>query len=264
MVLSSTSDQQRELRTHQHSAAVRRARVHREHPLPHSAAAHVAASDSTAPGGGQRRPDVADPEVARIVVADRQPLVLAGIRHFVASRPWLEVVGLADSGRSAIERVREIQPEIALVDHGLADLPVADLVRELHAAAPAVRVVLHTAGNSPAALAAAAQPGVAAVVHKEAGLPELDEKLRRVARDERHPAAEARPDGPAAQRFNGLTAREHEILRLVATGQTNSEIARELGLALNTVKTYFQRTLEKLGVHNRVEALLRAIELGLL
>jgi DNA-binding NarL/FixJ family response regulator len=61
-----------------------------------------------------------------------------------------------------------------------------------------------------------------------------------------------------------LTPREHEILRKVAAGMTNIEIARELGLAHNTIKTYFQRTLEKLGARNRVEALLRADEKGLL
>jgi DNA-binding NarL/FixJ family response regulator len=106
------------------------------------------------------------------------------------------------------------------------------------------------------------------VVVKDTERADLVDVIRRVVAGERVVAADIGGDSGVLLsrklREHGLTRREYEILRHVAIGETNPEIARALGLTRNTVKTYLQRTLEKLGAHNRVEALARANQLGIL
>lgn len=206
-----------------------------------------------------------------LVAADSHPIVLAGLRELCATTDWLHLAAAAATGAEAIAAVGANRPQLVVMDTRLPDLPAVDVIRRLRTLHPPVRIVLFTTDPERAEQAAAAAgdagESVAAVVHKRTDLGGLASALRRVADGER-----LLPDGSAsgARRTDrprtpgALTPREHEILRKVAAGMTNIEIARELGLAHNTIKTYFQRTLEKLGARNRVEALLRADEKGLL
>jgi DNA-binding NarL/FixJ family response regulator len=206
-----------------------------------------------------------------LVAADSHPIVLAGLRQLCAATDWLHLAASAATGAEALAAVGRTLPQLVVMDTRLPDLPAVDVIRRLRTLHPPVRIVLFTTdparAEHTAAAAGDAGAAVAAVVHKRTDLSGLASALRRVADGER-----LLPDGPAssARRSDrprtpgALTAREHEILCKVAAGKTNSEIARELGLAHNTIKTYFQRTLEKLGARNRVEALLRAGEKGLL
>lgn len=206
-----------------------------------------------------------------LVAADSHPIVLAGLRELCTAAGWLRLAAAAGTGKEAIAAVGENRPQLVVMDTRLPDLPAVDVIRRLRSLHPPVRIVLFTTdparAEHTAAAAGEAGEAVAAVVHKRTDLRGLESALRRVADGERLLPADPASGSRRADRLRvsgGLTPREHEILRKVAAGMTNNEIARDLGLAHNTIKTYFQRTLEKLGARNRVEALLRAGEKGLL
>jgi two-component system, NarL family, nitrate/nitrite response regulator NarL len=131
-----------------------------------------------------------------------------------------------------------------------------------------VKIILFTAYPDHAALDAAWAAGAHGVVIKDTERADLVDVIKRVVAGERVVSADIGGDRgillSRKLREHGLTRREYEILRHVAMGQTNPEIACALGLTRNTVKTYLQRTLEKLGAHNRVEALARTNQLGIL
>src|SRR6185437_689856 len=206
-----------------------------------------------------------------LVAVDSHPIVLAGLRQLCAATNWLHLASVAATGVEAIAAVGQNLPHLVVMDTRLPDLPAIDLIRRLRTLHPPLRIVLFTTDPARAeqTVAAAGDAGeaVAAVVHKRTDLTGLADALRRVADGERLLPHDPAPGARRSDRMRtpgALTPREHEILRKVAAGKTNIEIARELGLAHNTIKTYFQRTLEKLGARNRVEALLRADEKGLL
>ena len=143
-----------------------------------------------------------------------------------------------------------------------------EVVRELRARSPATKVILFTAYSDHAALEVALAAGAHGLVLKDAERTDLVEVIQRIVSGEHVVTVDHKPDDNAllARRLRaaGLTRREYDILRHVAMGETNPEIALALGLTRNTVKTYLQRTLEKLGARNRVEAVARANERGLL
>jgi len=144
----------------------------------------------------------------------------------------LRVAGYDRGGREALAAVQKLRPDVVLLDLRLSDM-----------------LSMFGAG-------------------KDAERDDLLDVIRRVVADEQVVDAETGHGSEAALvrrlREHGLTKREHEILRRVAMGETNPEIAAALGLTRNTVKTYLQRALEKLGARNRVEALARASQLGIL
>jgi len=179
-----------------------------------------------------------------------------------ASSAWLGVVGYARTGQDAIALAKVTQPRIVLLGSRLPDLPAGDVIDGLRRGIPDVKIVMFVAS---ADLGAAATPRADAMIYKDADPARLLETLLRVDRGEQVPGQLRRAArSPRIQNEYGITRREQEILRRVAIGETNAEVARALGLANSTVKTYFQRALEKLGARNRVEAIVRAGEIGLL
>ena len=206
--------------------------------------------------------------VVRVLVADDHPIVLDGVTLALQATPWLQIVGSARTGKETITAVRQLRPDVVLLDLRLPDMLGPEVIQVLLAEDPDIKIVLFTAYPDHAALGAALAAGAHGVVVKDTERADLVDVIRRVI------AAEQVVDIPIGAdnqlllnrklRDHGLTRREYEILRHVAMGQTNPEIAAALGLTRNTVKTYLQRTLEKLGAHNRVEALLRANQLGIL
>ncbi|WP_326725652.1 response regulator transcription factor [Streptomyces sp. NBC_00243] len=207
-------------------------------------------------------------EAVQVLVVDDHPIVLDGVTMALSSTSWIKVAGYARCGRDAITAVRRLRPDVVLLDLRLPDMLAPEVIRELRAHSAGIKVVIFTAYPEHAALNAALDAGAHAVVIKDAERSDLVDIIRRVNAGERVICADMEHD------FNtlltrklkecGLTRREYEILRRVAMGETNPEIAEALGLTRNTVKTYLQRTLEKLSARNRVEALARANERGIL
>jgi DNA-binding NarL/FixJ family response regulator len=203
-----------------------------------------------------------------VLVVDDHPIVLDGVRHLVDSTSWITLAGYARTGREAITLAEQTQPDVVLLDLRLPDMLGPEAVRSIHHGAPGAKVVLFTAYPDHAAVEPALAAGAKAVVLKDADRADLVDVIRRVAAGET-----IRTDsstGEESRRFadrlrrSALTRREYDILRRISMGQTNPEIADALGLTRNTVKTYVQSALNKLGARNRIEALNRLSELGLL
>ncbi|MFN2560195.1 MAG: response regulator [Jatrophihabitans sp.] len=206
--------------------------------------------------------------LVRVLVVDDHPVVTHGVTLLLKGVPDIELVGSARNGREGLESVERLSPDVVLLDLRLPDMLATEVIRRLRSMRPQSRVLLFTAYPDHAALPAALEEGVAGCLLKDVsttdlasairrahqGLTVMDHRLEADSGDQRHDALSR----------TGLTRREYEVLRLVAAGQTNPEIAEELGLTRNTVKTYLQSTMNKLGARNRVEAIGKASEARLL
>jgi two-component system, NarL family, nitrate/nitrite response regulator NarL len=204
----------------------------------------------------------------KVLVADDHPIVLDGVTLAVQRTSWLSVAGYARSGSETIVVAQRFRPDVVLLDLRLPDMLAPEVIAALLAEQPSVKIVIFTAYPDHAALGPALAAGAHGVVVKDTERADLVDVIRRVVAGERVTSTGAGADNALLLsrklREHGLTRREYEILRHVAMGRTNPEIALALGLTRNTVKTYLQRTMEKLGARNRVEALARANRLGIL
>jgi two-component system, NarL family, nitrate/nitrite response regulator NarL len=205
-----------------------------------------------------------------VLVVDDHPIVREGVGHLVDSTPWITLAAYARTGREAITLAEQTQPDVVLLDLRLPDMLGPEVVHGIHQRAPRAKIVLFTAYPDHAAVQPALTAGARAVVLKDADRADLVDVIRRVAADESLDDAPRLGPEEISRRLTqrlracALTRREYDILRRVSMGETNPEIADALGLTRNTVKTYVQSALNKLGARNRIEALNRLNELGLL
>lgn len=204
----------------------------------------------------------------RVLVVDDHPVVTDGVRLLLRADQTITIVGDARTGRDAVEAATVLRPDVVLLDLRLPDMLATEVIRRLRGRAPDARVVLFTAHGDHAALRAAIEAGVSGCLLKDASTTDLAAAIHRVACGLTVMDPRLAPATPARLREAlyraGLTRREYDVLRLVAAGQTNPEIGDELGLARNTVKTYLQSAMGKLGARNRVEAIAKASEARLL
>ena len=202
-----------------------------------------------------------------ILVVDDHPVVRDGVKLLLRSDTSLFVVGSAECGRAAITRVRELRPDIILLDLRLPDMCVTEVIARIRQVDMTTRIVVFTAYADHGAVQRALDAGANGGLLKDIAGGGLSEALRRVLRGEQVVDPRIVPDesrrSVAVSRL-GLTRREYEVLRLAAEGMTNPEIALSTGLTRNTVKTYLQSVLHKIGARNRVEAVGKAAEAGLL
>jgi two-component system, NarL family, nitrate/nitrite response regulator NarL len=211
-------------------------------------------------------------DTVSVLVVDDHPIVLDGVRLLVDSTSWITLAGYARTGREAITIAEQTQPDVVLLDLRLPDMLGPEVIHGIRRGAPDARVVLFTAYADHAAVEPALAAGARAVVLKDADRADLVGVVRRVAAGETIPlgAGAGTSAGGANQQLArklrqwALTRREYDILRRISMGETNPEIAEALGLTRNTVKTYVQSALNKLGARNRIEALNRLHEGGLL
>jgi DNA-binding NarL/FixJ family response regulator len=203
-----------------------------------------------------------------VLVVDDHPIVLDGVRHLIDTTPWIALAAYARTGREAITLAGQTQPDVILLDLRLPDMLGPEVINGIHRVASGARIILFTAYPDHAAVQPALAAGAKAVVLKDADRADLVDTIRRVATDEPLAGTPGSPEMSQQLSRNlrryALTRREYDILRHISMGETNPEIAEALGLTRNTVKTYVQSALTKLGARNRIEALNRLNELGLL
>jgi DNA-binding NarL/FixJ family response regulator len=211
----------------------------------------------------------------RVVLADDQEMVRAGLRMLVDFQPDLEVVGEAADGLEAVEVVTRLRPDVVLMDVRMPRCDGIEAARRVLATVPDVAVVVLTTFDEDASLAEALRAGVSGFLLKTAPPEQLLHAIRTVAAGNglldpavtlRVIAASAKspaPDPGASARLATLTQRETDVLRLVAEGLTNAEIAAALFLGEATVKTYLSRMLTKLDLRDRVQAVAFAFRSGL-
>jgi DNA-binding NarL/FixJ family response regulator len=204
----------------------------------------------------------------RILVVDDHPVVRQGVGMLLRADPVLTVVGEARSANQAVALARRLRPDVILLDLRLPDMLASEAIPLLRMASPGTKIIVFTAYAGHRAISAAIEAGADCCLRKDAADVDLAVAIKRVDRGDRFVDARLDEDRLPGRmpRVLGppLTRREYEVLRRVAMGKTNFEIAEGLGLTRNTVKTYLQTALQKLGVHNRVEAIARANEIGLL
>lgn len=209
--------------------------------------------------------DVASRAIELFVVDDH-PVVAEGVALLVEQSPWIRVVGSAQTGRQAIALIGHLQPDVVLLDLCLVDMLGSEVAAAVARSAPRAAVIVFTAFPEHAALDAAREAGAVGLVMKDASRSDLVAVVTKAARGEAlsWSTASERTVSPSDLRLVGLTRREYDVVRHVALGETNREIAGAMYLSPNTVKTYLQSALLKLGARNRVEAIARAHEHGLL
>ncbi|HVT78754.1 MAG TPA: response regulator transcription factor [Acidimicrobiales bacterium] len=203
-----------------------------------------------------------------MIVADDHPLMLTGVVARLGVETDIDVVGRATSCRELLAAAGELAPDVIVADVTMGDGTVLDALPDLRAVAPAAHVLLLSATDDPAAVTTALERGAAGFLSKETDADDLATHVRdaaagKVVLDARSAAAvAARLRDPSP--VDALSARELEVLRLVAQGKSNPEIGAALFVAPSTVKTHLDRVYAKLGVRDRAAAVARAKDLRLL
>lgn len=209
-----------------------------------------------------------DQTEARVLVVDDHPVVRAGLEMLAAEDPLISVVGSASTGHEAIEVTQQVPAEVILLDLRLPDMPAPELVARLRRVAPRAKILLFTAFADHSAIDVLIEAGADGCLAKDITGGDFSTAVRRVARGVRvvDPRLTGRHASATPEMLFrvGLTKREYEVLRFAAMGHSNPEIADQVTLARNTVKTYLQTAMQKLNARNRVEAIAKAHELRLL
>jgi len=212
----------------------------------------------------------------KVLIADDQALVRAGFRMILDSQADIEVVGEAADGSQALTLAAERQPDVVLMDIRMPGLDGIAATRALVASdASTARVIILTTYELDEYLFEALQAGASGFLLKDVVPEDLIRGVRVVADGGALLApsvtqtliaafaGRARRSQAAAADLSGLTPRETEILTLIGTGLTNGQIAAELVISENTVKTHVARVFDKLGIHERVQAVIIAFDTGL-
>jgi NarL family two-component system response regulator LiaR len=215
-------------------------------------------------------------EPIRILLVDDHAVVREGLRAFLALQESFQIVGEAADGEEAIERAAELEPDVILMDLVMPKLDGVSAMRELRrrgGRAAKARVIVLTSFLDDDRLLPALESGAAGYLLKNAEPAQLARAVHAAHAGEAiiDPTAAARlvnalsrdRPGPGASALDQLTGREREVLTLIAQGRANKRIALELGISEKTVKTHVGHVLAKLGVTDRTQAALLAVQHGL-
>jgi DNA-binding NarL/FixJ family response regulator len=225
--------------------------------------------------------------VVRLVIADDHYLVRNGLQAMLAREPDLEVVGVAENGLEALKLCQELVPDLALMDVRMPEMNGLEATRAIKEEMPSIIILIVTTHEDPEYLFEALRAGAAGYVLKDApkrrllgairgamnGEAPLTQELAvqlisRLAEESKKQQEAAGSlsepkKQPESSPLEWLTPRELEVLGLLAQGQNNPEIARNLVISRGTVKVHVQHIITKLGVSDRTQAVVRAIDMGL-
>jgi DNA-binding NarL/FixJ family response regulator len=213
--------------------------------------------------------------VTRVLIADDDALMRAGLVELLAADSAIQVVGQASTGRQAVEQTRRLAPEVVLMDVRMPDLDGIGATGELARVAPTVRVLILTTFEQDDYVFGALRAGASGFLLKRARPEELIAAVHTIAAGEAllspsvtrlvidRMAQQPTPELADQVRLAALTAREREVLALIARGLSNREIAAALAVEESTIRTHVKRLLMKLGLRDRVQAVIFAYETGL-
>jgi NarL family two-component system response regulator LiaR len=204
----------------------------------------------------------------RILIVDDHSIVREGLRMFLRREPGLEVVGEAADGAEAVEQARLLRPDVVLMDLLMPVMDGITATAAIRSALPETEVLAITSVLERASVVRAIRAGAIGYLLKDAQAEELCKAIKAAAAHQVQLSPQASAfllrEMQAPEHPEALTERETDVLRLLAQGQSNKEIAQNLSLAEETVKTHVRHILSKLGVQSRTQAALYATRIGLL
>ena len=217
----------------------------------------------------------------RVLIADDQELVRSGYKAILSTYPDFDIVGVASNGREAVELAQQLHPDVVLMDIRMPELNGIEATRDItqNPMLATTHVLVLTTFDIDAYVYEALGAGASGFLLKDAEPDEIADAIRIVARGDAliEPSVMKRlvetfalsgkgttavQEGPHAEQISQLTDREQEILKLVARGMTNDEIAKELFISPATVKTHIARMMAKLDAHDRAQLVVFAYESG--
>lgn len=210
-------------------------------------------------------------EVIHILIVDDHVIVREGLRALISGKPDMELVGEACNGQEAVLQARSLQPDVILMDLVMPGKSGIEAIREIRGENPEARILVLTSFSEDDQVFSAVKAGALGYLLKDSSPQELLEAIRCVYRGESslHPAVARklmlgyRQDQEAGPDVAALTEREVEVLKLVARGLANQEIAQQLLVSEGTVRFHVGNVLGKLGLENRTQAALYALREGL-
>ena len=213
--------------------------------------------------------------MTRVLIVDDDQLMRAGLVELLGADPQIEIIGQASTGRQAVEQARRLAPEVVLMDVRMPDLDGIGATRQLARAAPTAKVLILTTFEQDDYIFGALRAGASGFLLKRARPEELLAAVHTIAAGEAllspsvtrrvidRMAHQPTPELTGQAKLDGLTPREREVLALIARGLSNREIAAALTVEESTIRTHVKRILMKLGLRDRVQAVIFAYETGL-
>ena len=213
----------------------------------------------------------------RVLIADDQPLYRRGLEVVLHTEENIEVVGEAENGEEAIAKAEELAPDVVLMDVRMPRINGIEATQAIRDRVPTTKILMLTVSDEDSDLYEAIKAGASGYLLKEVSVEEVADSIRAVMQGEskitpsmasklinEFSAMSKRADERQRLPAPALTARELEVLKLVAKGMSNREIADELFISENTVKNHVRNILEKLHLHSRMEAVMYALREKLL
>ena len=209
----------------------------------------------------------------RVLLADDHGIVREGLRALLEKQRDIEVVGEAEDGRTAVQMAQKLLPDVIIMDITMPDLNGVEATRQVKNVSPRSQIVVLTSYHEDEHIFPALEAGATSYILKDVDMDELAEAIRRAARGDvtLHPRVASRvlqelhgTNRDELNPFTELTKREMEVLRLIAQGRTNAEIATELVITERTVKAHVSNLLGKLHLSDRTQAAVYAWREGLM
>jgi DNA-binding NarL/FixJ family response regulator len=211
----------------------------------------------------------------QVILADDQPLIRAGLRRLIDQTPGIDVAGEAGTGAEAVQLTRDTSPDVIVMDIRMPGMDGIEATQLITASDTHARVLVLTTFDDDDYVYGALRAGASGFLVKDMALADILTAIRVVAAGDAiiapgvtrrliaQFASPSRPD-PKPRELTGITDREREVLKLVALGMSNAEIATALYITVGTAKTHVARLLTKLGARDRVQLVITAYQAGLL